>query len=100
LTNSGKLRALLFRIPEVTIHITPESGRQSTFRVLPDVLGAPMPATYLPSDLKQFADVFRLDQPPAFAVQQLMLGGPGISAYQQPCDVEWIRIPANTAPSS
>ena len=61
LTMAGRLRALLFRVIDVTMTVD-ERGRQwDPFRVLPEVLAAPSLGNQLPSDLSEFAQVFSGD---------------------------------------
>lgn len=91
LTAAGKLRGLAFRIPEVTMTVTEKSGRSDVFRVLPAVLGAPSPGSYLPSTLAEFAEVFEADPRPSFAVEKVVFGGPGASAYARTCDFEVLQ---------
>ena len=91
LTKAGKVRALLFRIIDVTMTLDEWGRRRGVFRVLPAVLVSPSLANYLPSDLSEFADVFRPDENRNFSVEKLRFGGPGSLAYDQNCDLELLR---------
>ena len=91
LTMTGRLRALLFRVIDVTMTVD-ERGRQwDPFRVLTEVLAAPSLGNYLPSDLSEFAQVFSPTGTPNFQVEKLSFGGPGKGAYAPVCEVEFLR---------
>ena len=91
LTMAGRLRALLFRVIDVTMTVD-ERGRQwDPFRVLPKVLAAPSLGNHLPSDLSEFAQVFSPTGTPNFQVEKLSFGGPGKGAYAPVCEVEFLR---------
>ena len=91
LTMAGRLRALLFRVIDVTMTVD-ERGRQwDPFRVLPEVLTAPSLGNHLPSDLSEFAQVFSPTGTPNFQVEKLSFGGPGKGAYAPVCEVEFLR---------
>lgn len=91
LTTTGKLRATLFRVLDVTMTINEGQGR-GVFRVLPEVLGSPSLGNYLPSDLSEFAEVFSTTiRRYSFSVKKLSFGGPGNSAYAPVCEVEFLR---------
>jgi hypothetical protein len=91
LTMAGRLRALLFRVIDVTMTVD-ERGRQwDPFRVLPEVLAAPSLGNHLPSDLSEFAQVFSPTGTPNFQVEKLSFGGPGKGAYAPVCEVEFLR---------
>ena len=94
LRRTGQLRALLFRVPEVTM--TPnEEGRpdqvQGVFRVLPAVLVSPSLGDRLPIGLRQFAQDFDPNGSRSEFVHTFTFGGPGAAAYNPGCDVEWLR---------
>jgi len=91
LNTTGKLRALLFRVPEVTMAVDAGDGRTRSFRALLPMLGVPSPGNYLPSSLAEFAEVFSERENRDFNVAKLEFGGPGAAAYQQDCEMEFLR---------
>jgi hypothetical protein len=91
LTKAGRLRALLFRIPEVTMTADEGSEQQDTFRVVPELLESPSMGTYLPSNVLEFAKVFDDGVVPDFAVKELSFSGPGTSAYAPVCEVGFFQ---------
>jgi hypothetical protein len=58
LSGTGKLRALLVRVPAVMMDTNGKDGRTRSFRVVLPVLGAPSLGNYRPSSLVEFAEVF------------------------------------------
>ena len=92
LSSSGKLRALLFRVPEITMTVDTNEGQKGVFRALLPMLGYPSPGNYLPSDLAEFAAVFTDSETRDFSVTKLEFGGRGEVAYQHYCDVEFFRV--------
>jgi hypothetical protein len=92
LTGTGKLRAVLFRVPEVTMTVDKKDGRSDVFRVLLAVIGSPSPGNYLPGNLAEFASVFGKEELHSYSVEKLRLGGPGTSAYAPSCAVEFLRL--------
>ena len=91
LTSIGRLSALLFRVPEVTMTVEPTKGDARTFRVPLAVLGAPSAGNHLPTNLKEFAEVFDADENPEFSIRTITFGGAGMWAYAAKCDVEYMR---------
>jgi len=91
LTNTGKLRGLLYRLNEVTMSVDNGTGRADLFRVLPSVLAAPSMGNFLPSDLGQFAAVFGVQPVQGFSVDKIALGGPAMSAYSRECEAELLH---------
>ena len=92
LSMSGKLRALLFRVPEITMTVDTNEGQKGVFRALLPMLGYPSAGNYLPSDLAEFAAVFNDSETRDFSVTKLEFGGRGKVAYQNYCDVEFFRV--------
>jgi hypothetical protein len=91
LSKTGKLRALLARVPPVMMDVNGKDGRIGTFRVLLPVLGAPSLGNYLPSSLAEFAEVFGERKDRNFSVAKLEFRSLGKSAYRQDCEVEFLR---------
>ena len=91
LTTTGKLRALLARVPAVMMDVNEKGGRTRTFRVLLPVLGAPSLGNYLPSNLAEFAEVFSEREDRDFSVAKVEFRSQGESAYRQDCEVEFLR---------
>jgi hypothetical protein len=92
LNKTGKLRALLFRVPEVTMAVNAGDGRTRSFRVLLPMLGVPSPGNYLPSSLAEFAGFFSERENSDSSVVKLEFGGLGEAAYQQYCEMEFLRL--------
>ena len=89
LTEIGKLKALLARIPPVMMDVNGNSHIR-TFRVLPPVLGGPSLANYLPSSLAEFAEVFGDRENWHFLVTSLNFRSLGKSAYRHNCEIEFL----------
>ena len=87
----GKIRSLLFRVPEVTMIVALQNGHKLQFRTLLSVTGAPSIANHLPMNLRQVAAVF--DRHPAldFSDQTIQFGGPGSTSYEKSCALEFLR---------
>jgi hypothetical protein len=91
LSNTGKLRALLLRVPPVMMYVGDIGGRTEGFRVLPPVLAEPSLGNYLPSSLDEFADVLSKQGTQDFSVARLKFASLGHSAYKSDCVVEFFR---------
>jgi hypothetical protein len=91
LSRSGKLRALVARVPPVMMDVNGRDGRTQSFRVLLPVLGTASLGTYLPSSLDEFAEVFSEREDRDFSVANLEFRSLGKSAYRQDCEVEFLR---------
>ena len=91
LTTTGNVRKELFRVTAVTMTVETSDGRNSVFRVLPEMFTSPTMGNYLPGNLAEFAEVFDADSSPKFSVNRLTFGGPGISSYGPDCDFEVLR---------
>lgn len=87
----GRIRELIFRIPDVDITLHDKTKGQRTFRIIPAVMDEPMPAGQLPSDLREFAEYFRGDQAD-HTIESVTLGGPGLRYYQQECSAEFLNV--------
>jgi hypothetical protein len=74
-------------VPEVTMRLGSESKR---FRIIPEVMGSPMPAQQLPGTLSQFASV--LDATSAYTprLSTIDFGGPGLASYGPDCQVDFL----------
>jgi hypothetical protein len=59
--------------------------------VLLPVLGAPSLGNYLPSSIREFAEVFDECKDRDFSVAKLDFRSLGKSAYRQDCEVEFLR---------
>lgn len=91
LTDIGKVSALLFRVPEVTMTVETAKGNARIFRVPVAVLGAPSAGNHLPTDLQEFAQVFSANGTPEFSIRKITFGGSGMWAYAAKCSVEYMR---------
>jgi hypothetical protein len=91
LTEMGRVRALLFRVPPVMMDVQEKDRPTESFRVIVPMLGAPAPGNYLPSTLSQFAEVFSERDDLDFSVTHLRFRSLGRSAYQPSCGVEYFR---------
>ncbi len=88
LSRTGEARALFFRVPPTTMTVHSRGGGVDVFRVPLAVLRSPSPGGSLPSNLAEFAAVFRGE---SGNVEKLSFGGPGSSAYNPTCSVEFLR---------
>ena len=91
LSSTGKLRALLARVPAVMMDANGKDGRTRSFRVLLPMLAAPSLGNYLPSSLAEFAEVFGEREDRDFSVSKLEFRSLGRSAYRQDCEVKFLR---------
>lgn len=91
LSKIGRLRELFFRVPEVTMKVDKANGESKSFRVLLSVVGSPSPGTNLPSDLAEFAAFFGTVEDYKVSVTALNFGGPGKSAYNRNCDLQFLQ---------
>jgi hypothetical protein len=102
LSTKGKLRKLLFRIPEVMMKTDPAVAPGNEFRVIPEVLIAPVLGSVLPGNLDQFAALLKDHGglPPAVppTLKTLSFGGPGRKYYEPNCQVEFLQPDWRTAP--
>jgi len=87
----GRLQRLLFRVPSVSAIAYEMGGIARSGRIIPEVLVSPVLGNYLPGSLAQFAEVFRPDGKPAYAVDRIAFEGPGIASYSSSCQVEILR---------
>lgn len=87
---AGTLRKLLFRIPQVTMDVERSGGDHQSFRILPDVLTAPVLGNYLPASLVEFESVLEPDADAAPSIRTITFGGPGASSYASTCQVEFL----------
>jgi hypothetical protein len=91
LSSTGKLRMLLARAPAVMMDVDRADGSRLSFRVLLPVLGAPSLGNHLPCSLAEFAEVFGERGVRNFSVSKLEFRTLGKSAYQQDCEVRFLR---------
>ena len=87
---AGAFRKALFRIPEVRMDVDEAEGARRSFRLLPEVLSAPVLGTALPGDLPQFASVLDANAAARSQVRRLVFSGPGLSSYSTVCAVEFL----------
>lgn len=91
MTTAGSLRALLWRVPEMTMAVDTDDGHTKEYRSVTAVLTAPVMGPWLPGSLPEFAALLQHDPAPRFLVKKLTFGGPGASLYQSTCEVRWLR---------
>ena len=91
LSTTGKLRALIFRVPEVRMELSETNRPPRNFRVIVPVLVAPSLGNYLPPNLAEFAEVFGEREDRDFSVSKLEFRSLGKSAYRQDCEVKFLR---------
>jgi hypothetical protein len=89
LTAEGKLMKTIMSVPEVTLALNQSTHRP--FRVIMEMLAEPVPANFLPENLKALADLLG-PAPPALSVRSLTLAGPGLDYYTSGCSVEYQRL--------
>ncbi len=90
-TNAGgTLRKLLFRVAEVQMGLDEPGGARKSYRVIPELLGSPLPGSVLPGSLAQFASMLDSSVTAKPQVLKLSFFGPGIDSYSSMCDVEFL----------
>ena len=91
LSATGKLRALILRVPEVRMELSETDRPPRNFRVIVPVLEAPSLGNHLPSSLAEFAEVFSERDVRNFSVSKLEFRILGKSAYRQDCEAKFLR---------
>jgi hypothetical protein len=91
LSTTGKLRALILRVPEVRMELSETDRPPRNFRVIVPLLEAPSLGNYLPTNLAEFAEVFGEREDRDFSVSKLEFRSLGKSAYRQDCEVKFLR---------
>jgi hypothetical protein len=86
----GRIRRLLFRVPEISSVAHETGGTTRSARIIPDVLVSPV-LGYMPGTLSQFAAVFHPTVDPAYSVDRISFVGPGSASYDSSCQVEILR---------
>ena len=89
---AGKLRQLLFRVPEVTMTLGLESGRTRIFRAVIPVLSSPVPGNNMPLGLAQYASVLSNPSDLNTVRQWVRFSGPGAGSYQSGCELQFLHI--------
>ena len=84
LTPAGKLRELVFRIPEVTM---------AGFRVPPKVMKDGVPLNFLPRDLKDVEALFAGEAIPSDSGDAFTIAGAGSRFFRDPVKVDILEIP-------
>jgi hypothetical protein len=86
----GELQKLLLRVPLVAILVEEPDGHSHAFRVIPELLRAPLPGNLLPGNLSDFATL--LDDSVRFhpRFQKFHFGGPGLDSYRTSCELEYL----------
>jgi hypothetical protein len=87
LTWQGQLRKLLLRLPPIMVEVIYESGRQTSFRVAPDLASNGLLLSSLPVNALELADLFSCR--PGDRVQRLRVTGPGARFLASPLQVSW-----------
>ena len=91
LSTGGRLRAIFWKIDDVTMRVDKIGRRSRDFRVVLPVLSSPSIGNFLPNSLAEFAAVFASEQQQSFSVNKLKFAGPGMRAYSPDCDVQFLR---------
>jgi hypothetical protein len=91
LNTAGRLRKMLFRITEFTMRINPAAEPGKEYRVIPELLAAPVLGPALPENLAEFAALLRDPGEAARNVNSLSFGGPGRKSYGPNCEVEFLE---------
>jgi len=87
----GRIRALAYAIPRVSMNIVPESGASTIHRVSIPVLQSPSIGNYLPTALSQYAQIFE-DRPKVdFVISSIEFSGPGSYSYKNPCEFVFLQ---------
>jgi hypothetical protein len=91
LSRTGRLRKLLFRVPEVTVEPAGNSQAQGRYRVIMDLVRTPVMGSFLPTTLVELAELLR-GGTPTYSVSALTFAGDGLASYSSPCQVELWRV--------
>ncbi len=84
----GLVRQLLWKTPPVYLRLEYENGDKAEYKMLPATASGGVLINYLPRTLEDFADLLAGY---AFSkVRRFQLFGPGISAFQQAFEVNWL----------
>jgi hypothetical protein len=87
----GRLRTVLFSVPAVGMTVDEASEDRESFRIIPEVLASPVMGNYLPNSKEELAALFDPASTPQKTVNRFTFDGPGLSAYQDTCEVELWR---------
>jgi len=86
----GDLRKLVLRVPEVYMQLVDGDGHRQTFRVLPEVLSAPLPGRNLPATLPDLAALLDPGATAPALTKRIVFSGPGLTSYRAACAVEFL----------
>ena len=87
----GSVQKLLWRIAPVTASVVERNKDLGAFRIIPEVLDSPVMGNFMPSSLSELALAFRSSGTPDYLVRSLSFGGPGISSYENGCELEFLE---------
>jgi hypothetical protein len=92
LSLSGTARKLLYKIPEVRLTGSCESGRFGTMRITPETLENPLLLSGLPFDRDGFRDLLArgIAQDP---LRGILITGPGAADYEDTIEAEFYELP-------
>jgi hypothetical protein len=91
LRTTGKLRKLLYHIPAVMMRTDRAEEPVAEYRVIPELLAAPVLGPSLPANLAEFAVLLRESGVASRKVKSLSFGGPGLKHYGPNCEVEFLE---------
>jgi hypothetical protein len=87
----GRLLSLFFRVPEVTMILTQQNSHNKVYRTLLQVTEFPSLGNQIPTDLAQFAELFKAQSNPSSYAQSIEFGGPGSSSYKESCQLQFLQ---------
>lgn len=90
LNRYGRLLSLVFRVPQVNMILTQQNGQKRAYRTLLQVTESPSIGNQIPADLAQFAELFKTQSNPDFYAQSIEFGGPGTTAYEESCQLQFL----------
>ncbi len=92
---SGTLMRAAFRIPPVELAVHHQGGRTAKYRITPGTARNGLPIDELPGNAREFVQLLRGERL-ADRIEAMMLTGPGLAYYRQPCPITWIEDEADT----
>ena len=92
LSTVGRLRAIFWKVDDVTMTVNKTGKPTRNFRVVLPVLSSPSMGNFLPNNLPEFAAVFASEQQENLSVvNKVKFTGPGMSSYLPDCEIEFLR---------
>ncbi|WP_321476792.1 hypothetical protein [uncultured Paludibaculum sp.] len=88
----GRLAKVLYHIPEMHMAVSPAPEAESRYRVIAGSLASPLLISHLPTNLSAAATLFDGRPTANPKLMRVAFSGPGLSYYQQTCQIEFLRM--------